>query len=289
MNTIKEKLVYFVILSWINIDDTVECLKSLEKIQYQNYKVILVNNAAKDISSDIFQQFSKVIIINNKENFGFAKASNQGIQKAVDDKADYIAVLNSDTIVSEDFLDILVNHCEKSPRLVVSPGIFYYHQRDRIENFGGFLIYALSLTKRNQSKELTVPDYLSGACFLAKREVFEDVGLFDEDYWAYLEDCDWSLRAKQKRYKLCVIPESKIWHKHSASTKEGKGWSAIKAFYITRNSLLLAKKNFKGLRKYVWIFCYVALGSPLQILFHCRTFKTFGMHCKGVWSGILNK
>ncbi len=248
----EEPLVYIIILHWIHLTDTIECLESIANINYKNLKVVLINNDIDDFPKETERQYSNLEIINNRRNLGFAEANNQGIKKAISENADYVLILNNDTIVEKDFLWPLICFCKENPKSVVSPILFKY-KSDKIENMGGKISFGLGICKLIKKKRSHPPDYLSGACFMTTKQAFQKIGFFDEDYFAFAEDLDWSFRARSKGYQLKIVHNSTVWHKHSVSTTIGKGWGPVKSYYIARNTILFAKKNLKGLRKWLWI------------------------------------
>lgn len=281
----RNKLVYFVILHWNNLPDILELLCSVKRINYSNYAVIIINNDEKKIPDFVIKQYANITVIDNKKNMGFARGCNQGIAKAIEDKADYVLLINGDTMVDKNFLQPLLTCCSNDNKTVASPAIYLYNS-DKIDNFGGKLIYWLGITKLIKSSESSSPDYLSGSCLLAKTEHFVDVGLFDENYFAYFEDVDWSLRARRKGYKLKIIQDSIVWHKSSTSTKEGKGWGPLKFFLLARNNIYFARKNLEGIKKFFWIITYLLIGSNLHLLLFCRSAKSLLSHLRGIGSSL---
>ncbi|MBA7618474.1 hypothetical protein ES703_25801 [subsurface metagenome] len=196
--------VFIVVLHYKNWKDTNECLKSLDKLDYDNFKTIVVDN--------------------DKENPGFAGGMNIGIKKALKQKADYILLLNNDTIVDKNFLKELIEVGESDKEIGILGPI------------GGEINWlytkGIHVTKNN--------DYISGVCMLVKGSVIEKIGLMSEEYFLYFEDVDWCLRARKAGYKCVLAPEAKIWHKVSSSTK-AESFSYI--YYHFRNGLLLAKRH----------------------------------------------
>ena len=102
--------IYIIILNWNNVPDTVDCLDSLNKIDKENYQIILVNNDVEDFPVDIQRRFGRLTVINNRNNLGFCKGNNIGIQLALEKKADYILILNNDTIIEPGFLKPLIEY-----------------------------------------------------------------------------------------------------------------------------------------------------------------------------------
>ncbi len=258
--------VAIIILNWNGLNDTIECLESLKKITYPNYEVIVVDNGSENNEGTILQaKYGNFIeVIKNKENRGFAEGNNIGIKKALEKGVDYILLLNNDTVVSADFLNILVDYAEKHKNLgSVGPKILYYNL-DKIWFNGGKLWWWLGFAKHleklkaNEKSSIRFPlgvDFITGCCILIKKEVLERVGLLDPIYFINFEDVDWCFRAMKMGYKNVVIPQAVIWHKVSASL--GKRGSQkigkLGAYYYARNAIIFAKKNLSGFKKFVFL------------------------------------
>ncbi|MFH1187718.1 MAG: glycosyltransferase family 2 protein [bacterium] len=281
------KKIYIIILNWNNIDDTIECLNSLRKIENaeNNFKIVIVDNASKN--QEIKKIFSDMKLFANKENRGFAAGNNTAISYCLkQDDCGYIMLLNNDTAVEQNFIDPLLDYLDKNPKSIVSPKILYYSKPDIIQTMGGkFFIWGVAHVAKNKKTnnfcKIIKPDALSGACIIAPKEVFKDAGLFDENYFSYLEDADWSLAARQKKYELAVIPESIIYHKHSQSTKG----SFLKTYLISRNNIYFAKKHFKGFKKYLFILSSIIMGFFMN-LFRYKNFYFLKNFIKGIRDGL---
>lgn len=265
--------VAIVILNWNGKKDTMECLKSLRKLHAKNYelKIIVVDNGSTDGSVADFKKvtgFDNFKILENKENTGFAAGNNTGIKQALLDNADYIVLLNNDTVVKEDLIDKFLEAADRhktagilTPKIYFYPG-FEYHkdrytksERGRVIWYAGGVIdwnnvygsnYGVDDTDIGQySKELEY-DFATGACMFVKREVFEKVGLFDERYYLYLEDTEFSQRAKRSGFKIMFVPEAVLWHKVSQSSAIG---GQLNDYFITRNRLLFGISYASGRAK----------------------------------------
>ena len=286
-----EKKVFIIIVNFNGWPDTLECLASLEKIDYQNFEVILIDNGSKGnfqfptlpTGRQVSNFQLKINFIQNKENLGFAAGNNQGIKIALEQNADYVLFLNNDTAVEPDFLKKLVEMAEKDKKTgIAGPMIYYYDDRqlaigDRRIQFAGGKINWLK-TKGKHQIDYRLPttdyrlqpkkpgggrwtvdggyqtDYITGCCLLIKREVIEKIGLLSEDYFLYYEDADWCLRAKKAGFECVLAREAKIYHKQSASTGE---FSYPYIYYHSRNGLLCGWKNGPKifvLIQSIWIF-----------------------------------
>jgi len=248
-----QPLVHIIVLNWNGLEDTSELLESLSKISYSNYLIVIVdNNSANDEAEKIENICEgKAHIIRCKENLGFAGGNNLGIKKALEDNTDYILLLNNDTTVNPDFLEILVNKFETENQAgIIAPRINYYDEPEKIWSEGGKVsrirgsgfAYSDKLETEFKRVDRSVT-FVSGCCMLIKSEVFLKIGLFDENYFLYTEDTDLCLRVIKAGYKIYITPQSKIFHKVNNSTKSS--YSTLPLYYTTRNRLYFARKNFQ--------------------------------------------
>lgn len=243
--------ILIIILNWNGKQDTLECLESVCKIDYPNFDVIVVDNGSTDDSvAAIKTAFPQVILIENKENLGFAGGNNVGIKHALQNGAEFVFLLNNDTVVDPDILVQLVTAHETLHK----PGflgckIYFYDRPKVIQHFGGEVIFTPILSGRHigdgeddkgQFEKVQTCDYVTGCALLFHRNVIQKVGLLDERYFVYWEDADWGMRAKQFGYNNYVIPEAKLWHKVSASTY---GAHPLRLYYFNRNRLLFASSH----------------------------------------------
>lgn len=226
--------VFIIILNWNGKEDTIACLESLKTLTYGNAVQVMVDNASSDGTADAVRvQFSSVEVIANQANLRFAGGNNVGIEYALRNSADYILLLNNDTVVAPTFLSELVQAAEQDPRIgIAGPKIYYYGEPKRIWFAGGKVEYwkgwvshiGIRETDKGQYDTPRDVDYLTGCCMLVKREVIERIGKLDESFFIYGEDADWSLRAARAGYRLRYVPSSMIWHKVSASSGGNLSW-----------------------------------------------------------------
>ncbi len=241
--------VTIIILHLKNIQCLVDCIASLNKITYHNYDIILVNNGSRntilsDAVTPISQHITKVIDTDN--NLSFAKGNNIGIKQALQDRADYVLLLNDDIEVAPDFLSVLIDAAEARPDAgMLGPKIFRFSEPDRVwfagARFNHDTCEATTEYKQTaQSNALVVEsDYITGCALLVKRDTIERIGMLDERFFLYWEDVDWGLRCSKARLKNLIVPDSQIWHKISVSS--GGIDSLIRAYHKTRSHLFLAR------------------------------------------------
>lgn len=291
----KKSLVYIVIVNWNGYSDTKECLESLENVTYKNYKVALVDNGSRNNQADrLKKQFSKIRLLKNTQNTGFSFANNQGIRQALKEKAKYILLLNNDTTVKKDFLDILVNYAENNNyQGVLTPKILYFGS-NKVWAMGGKLSCLTSIPKMigqgknsNRFIDIIEPDYASGCAFFVNTKVIKEVGPLDNDYFAYYEDTDLSFRIKKAGYSIRVIPESIVWHKVSQSTKQDnlKKIGINQAYLLARNGLIFGQKNLIGYKKNHYFLAQYLIKLPLYLIFKVENQKAFLAYIKGIVDG----
>ena len=292
----QKPLVYIILVNWNGYKDTKECLESLKRNTYKNYKIIVIDNGSgKNQSDRIKKKFPKINLIKNSINTGFSYANNQGIKEAIKNKAKYILLLNNDTVVKKDFLDILIDYAEKNNfQGVLTPKILYYGT-NKIWAMGGKLSYLTSIprmigqgSKSNSFNKIIEPDYASGCAFLVNTDIIKKVGLLDNSYFAYYEDTDLSFRIKKLGYIIKVIPNSIIWHKVSRSTKQKnlKKIGQTQAYLLAKNGLIFGKKNLHGYKKNIYIFAQYFFKLPLYLIFKVENYTAFRSYIKGFFDGL---
>ncbi len=200
----------------------------------------------------------RMILIKNKNNYGFAGGNNAGIKFALSVlNPDYVLLLNNDTVVDKRFLDELVKVAESDEKIgIVGPKILYYNNPKIINSAGGRVNWKLGLGEnigigevdKGQHNEVRDVDYAHGAGMLIKTEIFHKIGLLNENFFILLEDTDFCIRAKQANYKVLYYPYTRIYHKEGASRGEK---SAISLYYQNRNRILFSRKYSKKWIPYV--------------------------------------
>jgi len=244
--------VSIIILNWNGLEDTVECLDSLEKITYPNYDIIVVDNGSKGNDAEILREKFKdyIHIIENDKNYGFAEGCNIGMRYALKDSApDYILLLNNDTTVAPDFLAEMVKIAESDPLIgIAGPKIYFYHEPNKLQSVGiqidlsNWQSFSVGLNKIDvgQFDNITEVDWVYGCALLIKRTTIKDIGLLDPAYFAYVEEVDWCVRCKKSGYKVVFIPKAKIWHKGHLDPDETY---SLPLYYMTRNRFLFMWKH----------------------------------------------
>lgn len=257
--------VVIIIVNWNGLKDTLECLGSVEKLNLDglNLSIIVVDNASSDNSvREISKRFPMLTVIKNIQNVGFAEGNNIAIRQQKNQNNDYIFLVNNDTILEKNCLKNLVESMEKDKKTgIISPKIYFaknfeYHKERYKENERGKIIwYAGGQIDWNNvfcshrgvddvdigqyEKEIET-DFVSGCGMLIQKEVINEIGLFDKNFFMYQEDVDFCIRAKNKGWKIKYNPSGIMWHKNASSS--GKPGSLLHEYYQTRNRLILGFK-----------------------------------------------
>jgi GT2 family glycosyltransferase len=287
--------VAIIILNWNNKADTLDCLRSLQGIDYPAYETIVVDNGSMDDSvSAIKLQYPGLALVETKKNLGFAGGNNEGIKLALQKDADYVLLLNNDTVVDSKFLDRLVDAAERSPDAgIVGPKIYYFKEPDRIWFAGGKINYRSGNTSHigeleldeGQYDEVRDTDFITGCAMLIRRKVLDDIGFLDDRMFLYYEDSDFCARAHRHGYRIRFVPSSRIWHKVSSTASKVKD---IQFYYGTRNMILFEKHNARPLDLMLFVpyylvkfVAYNALAAALSL-----NFSRVKMILKAAYEGI---
>lgn len=253
--------------------DTVQLIESIQTHLKISYEFIVVDNGSKaDEAGMLKHQFSNIKVIRSAKNLGFAGGNNLGIKDAV---ADNILFINNDAYVKDDSLTLLVERMKKEPTLGgISPKILFADQEKLIQFAGYSLLSPVTLRNRligfkeedtGQYDHPAPTPYLHGAAMLIRREAIEKVGGMPQIYFLYYEELDWSLQLRRAGYQLEYNPAAVVFHKESSSVGQE---SPLKAFYMTRNRLLFAKRNLSSFYRFLSIVYQLSLALPKRV-FRC--------------------
>jgi GT2 family glycosyltransferase len=222
------------------------CLKSLCHQSEDEIEIIVVDNGSSDDSERIVAGYPKVRYIPLKKNLGFAKAANIGIKEA---KASLIGLLNNDTEIDSDWAKEMTLAANRYPDAgFFASKMLQFNQRNTIDAFGDALNWsgrAYNIGKhKHDSKEFSDYTYTFGACAGAavyRKEMFENVGYFDEDFFMYLEDVDLSFRAQNAGHRCVAVPKANVFHVGGASSSKNFGFIFK---YINKNRWHMMYKNY---------------------------------------------
>ena len=241
-------------INYNGFEDTCELIDS---IPFNNdLEVIVVDNASKkDETSAISEKYPQVKVIRSPQNLGFAGGNNLGIKAS---KGKYILLINNDTYFKEYNIDALIKRLENSDKIgIVCPKLKFSWGNHPIQ-FAGYTPLS-KITVRNQAIGFGAEDhdqydtahptpYAHGAAMLIKREAVKKVGLMPECYFLYYEELDWSMMFTRSGYEIWYDPACTVYHKESRATGQH---SPLRTYYIVRNRLLLVKRNWRGVTKFL--------------------------------------
>jgi GT2 family glycosyltransferase len=225
-----------------------------------------VDNASSDGSVDAVRAaYPQMTLIETGANLGFTGGNNIGIERALKQGADYVLLLNNDTVTAPDMLDLMVNAMEANPSAGVSgPMIYYYDAPDTIWSAGGSIDWPRGTTSmiglneddHGQYGDAPRPvDFVTGCALLARRDVWERAGLLDDRFFMYYEETEWCVRAARAGYGIIHVPGAMLWHKISI---EARAASPRTYYYMTRNRLLFLRRSRAGLR--TWLYTWGEYG-----------------------------
>lgn len=281
-----------VILHFNKPDLTEACLESVRQLGTKSFKieVIVVNNNPLEKIVVLKKKFPEFIFLKTSKNLGYAGGNNFGIKKALARKADFVLLLNNDTLLDKkmvvEFLKTAKTNKQAGilgPKIYFAPGCEFHRQRYQEKDRGKVIWYAGGLVDwqniiashrgvdevdQGQYSQLEATDFVSGCAMLVRREVFEKVGLFDENYFLYLEDVDFCQRVKRRGYKIIFVPSAKVWHANAGSSEVG---GPLHDYYLTRNRMLF------GFKYASWRTKLALIRESLKILFKGNPWQKLGI------------
>ena len=253
--------VAIILLNHNGLQLTRDCLRSLLAIDYPDYRVFVIDNgSARDESVPLTAEFGDSIDIRrNQEALGFCVGNNQGMRLALEQGFDYLLLLNNDTRVERSFLTELVQLMESDPRIgVVGPKVLDFNQPPGVDTVGGDLNLWIARHvhfRRPYPEVRTGLTFINGCAFLLRRQAVEQVGLLDEDYYAYWEEGDYCLRLRRAGWRIACDPRSVIYHKGGQTNRY---LSNLYIYYMVRNGFLCMKKNGRWYQWPSFTFCFLA-------------------------------
>ena len=247
---------HIVILNWNGLADTLECLASLEQQDYPSLRIHVVDNgSAESEASQIERQYPGVNVIRQPTNLGFCGGNNVGIQCALTEGADYVLIINNDSVAPPDMISTLINESAALDNVgAVSPVILYHPDHDTIW-YAGSVWEADVAGFRHVLEDRAVAQlrqehpyasaYACGCCLLVHSSVLRSVGLMDERYFAYYDEADWCSRMKKAGLECYVVPRARLYHKVSGSAPR-----LIVSYLMSRNRLLWMKDHLTGIEQW---------------------------------------
>jgi len=253
-----------VVLNWCNEHDTIECLDSLQRQDHPALTILLVDNGSPDGSgARLHARYPAISFLQTGENLGYAGGNNRGMKQALDEGADYVLVLNNDTVLEKSCVRELVQAARSEGVGAVGAKILRYDAPEKIW-FGGGRFDRLRAIGRHEranqvdldpaERQLLEATFLTGCCLLIPAATLRTVGYFRDDFFAYLEDVEFGLRIMKSGYRLLVASAARLRHKVPPL---GSSPSASQIHLRDRNRRRIVRLHyslFDALRFAIWFY-----------------------------------
>jgi GT2 family glycosyltransferase len=246
MKYLPSPLISVVVLNWNGCQVVGQCLQSLHEQTYRPLEIIVVDNASTDGSAEVVRQkFSWVKLVVSKKNLGFGGGNNIGIKAC---RGRYIMILNNDARLEPDCIIELRRSIEKNKEYGACASKIFLADKDNLLDAAGIAIYKDGLSigrgRLEPAGRYDVEEevfFASGCAMLLRKEMLDDIGLFDEDFFAYADDTDMGWRSQLAGWRCIYNPKAVVYHLHSASSS---AYSPLKAFLVERNRIWVAMEYY---------------------------------------------
>lgn len=290
MNNVKPH-VSIIILNWNGLEDTKECLNSINNIDYENYKIYVLDNGSRGNDAEILKDFYRenVTVIKSAKNLGFAEGNNYIYEKIRNiNETEYILLLNNDTIVKPNILSELIKSIKKDNNIGIISSMIKYYNSDDIWFGGGKINWWIGGIKHKKHENNRYTDFLTGCSMLFHKSIIDELEyLFNKDYFCYFEDADLCERVKKLGYKLKVIDSSVIFHKVSSSSIKESNFSV---YHKARNRIIFMKLNTPKKIYLISFYLYqIIIKSIFTILIFPYKYKNINLvkdYFRGVKDGL---
>lgn len=220
-----------IVPNWNGADSLKACLDSLLK-QSLKAHIIVVDNGSVDESHSILESYQDIEVIQHLKNKGFSGGVNAGFERAISHECDFVAAFNNDATAEKDWLKHLVEELEKNPKIGIATGKFLNEDGSHLDSTGDYYtVWGLPYPRGRGETDLNKYDQFkdvfaaSGGASLYRVSMLKEVGLFDEDFFAYYEDVDLSFRAQLAGWKVRYVPEAVAYHQIGATSGKIKGFT----------------------------------------------------------------
>jgi GT2 family glycosyltransferase len=270
-----------VIVNWNGWEDTRDCLASLRDQEYDNLEIVVVDNGSTDDSVErIRSAFPEARLIETEKNLGFPTGCNVGLRVALAGSAEFVWLLNNDTVCPPDTLRKLVRRAMTSPEAgLVGTVLFYAHDPTKVQAWGGGKVrpWIAYNTHFHEPTEFGRNCYTTFASVLARRAMLEEVGLLYEGFFMYCDDSDLCLRMQKTRWKIVMAEDTAVLHKEGASTTASEKPFMTKV--VTVSCLRLIRRSSK----------YALIGMPVYVFLRLgnRVVRQEWKGLRAAWEGVL--
>lgn len=282
--------VSIIVVNYNGTEDTLECLESIQNVDYQNYRIILIDNASRYFPEDrIKERFPETILIRNHKNLGFTGGNNVGLEMTYKLGSEYVFFLNNDTIVSTNILSELVSFMREHKEVgLLGPISFFYDDPKSIEFAGGRINRNTGLITKfyrdmaiEAVKEKVIYcNFIQGSALFMRADTMKKVGGFNDIYFLTSEESELCIRISDMGYKMAILTTCFIMHKVSRSMGVA---SQLSTYFVYRNKLIFVKRNAINIRPTdLYEICKAYIRSLLSFLIKKRNVEA----AKGIITGV---
>jgi len=297
-------LVCVIILNWNGLNDTIECIESVENCAYNNFKITIVDNCSSgDQAYELKKAFPSHDVLLCQQNYGYTGGNNAGIiYTRRKYNPDYVLVLNNDTVVDPSFINYMIEtFSDKKEAGIVGSMVYYYGSNQMIQSAGGrvnmtgepYHVGNMKTDEGQYNYEYEI-DYVMGSAMMISKDVIDRIGLFDDSFFCYWDETDLCFRAREAGYSVVISPHSIIWHKNSTPvtygdlTKRKQPPKNIVTYYYNRNRIMFVRKHGSKLQYLVFSVRFV-VKSVIVLLFYVIYYNSMGSvlsYLKGTADGV---
>lgn len=296
-----DKRTAIILLNWNSYEHTANCIASLQNVTPANFDVIVVDNGSSDGSGTMLKQnFAHIKYIQAPTNLGFAGGNNKGFEYAIAHGYEYSLMLNNDTFVEPNFLELLTNYMDAHKNVgAIQPKIFFNNNRQKIWNGGSYFLSWLGWTYSKNYMRTAGPaqnnfaevDWITGCALLVRTSIVQQIGALNDHFFIYYEDVDFSFRIRQAGYKLIFHPQSVIYHiagmANKAKVKGKEGYANPYVHYLNfRNHIWVLRTYTKWYQWPTTFITLIAYSFAIMLYFVVRWRITkLAMMLKGIYHG----
>jgi GT2 family glycosyltransferase len=294
----RSQSVYAIVANWGGGYANVECIQSLLDQGLPQQAVVFVDNASEDGSADLVERtYPDVPLIRNSQNLGYGHANNQGVELALKDGAEFIFLVNNDIVLPQGTLDVLLAKLNDDESLgVVGPRVLVRDRPEMVWAAGGFLTYRENLTTLlghfepdGERWKHTFPvDFIPGCSLLTRREVFDQVGFLDGEFFAYHEDVDFCLRVASAGWGVSCVGEAASLHAAHAAT--GGGYNPRRKYMMGVNAIWFLRRHGTPVRwARFFIFDILSLAPLLLVAPFRGQTRSVLAKARGMFDGLCGR
>ena len=271
----KSPKVAIVSLNWNGLEHLKYFCNSAVNLDYDNYFIVIVDNASSDGSIDFIQNnFPDIQIVKNSSNLGYSKGFNTGIEYAIDNYAEYLLITNNDVLLDPSILDVGIDLFLKDKKIGYMGGKVYNLNTQKRFQYAGGRIYEDfdSMPSRGageidigQYDEVEYFDYMDDVCSLVSKDLITNVGAYDSDFFFDFEETEWNSRIRSQKYRIAYNPLMKVWHRKHGSTG-GNRLTGFAEFNSFRGKVLFHFKTKKKHDFLYFLLWFIFFSLPVRFL-----------------------